>query len=103
MLTTRQETDSFGTIAVRNDRYWGAQTERSLHHFNIGIEKQPLTVIYALSLIKKAAALVNMEKGKLPQISGKRLLLQLMKSLQENSMLIFLFLFGKQAPAHKAI
>ncbi|AQX21818.1 fumarase, class II [Bartonella sp. CDC_skunk] len=71
MLTTRQETDSFGTIAVRNDRYWGAQTERSLHHFNIGIEKQPLTVIYALSLIKKAAALVNMEKGKLPQNIGQ--------------------------------
>ncbi|ATO57832.1 class II fumarate hydratase [Bartonella sp. 1-1C] len=71
MLTTRQETDSFGTIAVRNDRYWGAQTERSLHHFNIGIEKQPLTVIYALTLIKKAAALVNMEKGKLPQNIGQ--------------------------------
>ncbi|MDD9333881.1 MAG: lyase family protein, partial [Bartonella sp.] len=71
MLTTRQETDSFGTIAVRNDRYWGAQTERSLHHFNIGIEKQPLTVIHALSLIKKAAALVNMEKGKLPQNIGQ--------------------------------
>ncbi|AQX23362.1 fumarate hydratase, class II [Bartonella sp. 114] len=49
----------------------GAQTERSLHHFNIGIEKQPLTVIYALSLIKKAAALVNMEKGKLPQNIGQ--------------------------------
>ncbi|AQX28387.1 MULTISPECIES: class II fumarate hydratase [unclassified Bartonella] len=71
MLKIRQETDSFGTIAVRNDRYWGAQTERSLHHFNIGIEKQPLTLIYALSLIKKAAALVNMEKGKLPQNIGQ--------------------------------
>ncbi|CBI76821.1 fumarate hydratase C [Bartonella clarridgeiae 73] len=71
MLKTRQETDSFGTIEVRNDHYWGAQTERSLHHFNIGIEKQPLTLIYALSLIKKAAALVNMEKGKLPQNIGQ--------------------------------
>ncbi|WP_407965316.1 class II fumarate hydratase [Bartonella sp. C271] len=71
MLKTRQETDSFGTITVRNDRYWGAQTERSLHHFNIGIEKQPLTLIYALTLIKKAAALVNMEKGKLPQNIGQ--------------------------------
>lgn len=54
MVETRQETDSFGTISVRQDRYWGAQTERSLHNFNIGSEKQPLTIIYALSLIKKS-------------------------------------------------
>lgn len=74
MVETRQETDSFGTIAVRQDRYWGAQTERSLHNFNIGSEKQPLTVIYALSLIKKAAAIVNIEKGKLSQKIGKAII-----------------------------
>ncbi|EJF76207.1 class II fumarate hydratase [Bartonella alsatica] len=74
MVETRQETDSFGTISVQQDRYWGAQTERSLHNFNIGIEKQPLTIIYALSLIKKAAALVNMEKGKLSQNIGKAII-----------------------------
>ncbi|WP_455479188.1 class II fumarate hydratase [Bartonella sp. B23] len=74
MVETRQETDSFGTISVRQDRYWGAQTERSLHNFNIGTEKQPLAIIYALSLIKKAAATVNMDKGKLPQNIGKAII-----------------------------
>ncbi|MDD9330782.1 MAG: lyase family protein, partial [Bartonella sp.] len=74
MVETRQETDSFGTISVRQDRYWGAQTERSLHNFNIGTEKQPLAIISALSLIKKAAALVNMDKGKLPQNIGKAII-----------------------------
>ncbi|WP_375687640.1 class II fumarate hydratase [Bartonella sp. AC62GZZY] len=71
MVETRQETDSFGTISVRQDRYWGAQTERSLHNFNIGSEKQPLAIIYALVLVKKAAAIVNMGKGKLPENIGK--------------------------------
>ncbi|MCZ2203293.1 class II fumarate hydratase [Bartonella sp. A05] len=74
MVETRQESDSFGTISVRQDRYWGAQTERSLHNFDIGTEKQPLALIYALSLIKKAAALVNMGKGKLPQNIGKAII-----------------------------
>lgn len=74
MVETRQESDSFGTIPVRQDRYWGAQTERSLHNFNIGTEKQPLALIYALSLIKKAAALVNMEKGKLSQNIGQAII-----------------------------
>ncbi len=71
MLKTRQETDSLGTVSVPHDRYWGAQTERSRHNFNIGSEKQPLSLIYALSLIKKTAALVNMQKGKLPQDIGQ--------------------------------
>ncbi|MCZ2328989.1 class II fumarate hydratase [Bartonella sp. F02] len=71
MIKTRQESDSFGTISVPEDRYWGAQTERSLHNFDIGTEKQPMALIYALSLVKKAAALVNMEKGKLPKEIGE--------------------------------
>ncbi|WP_375614477.1 class II fumarate hydratase [Bartonella sp. AC535YNZD] len=74
MVETRQETDSFGTISVRQDRYWGAQTERSLHNFNIGSEKQPLAIIYALVLVKKAAAIVNMSKGKLPENIGKAII-----------------------------
>lgn len=71
MAKGRQESDSFGTIFVQEDRYWGAQTERSLHHFDIGTEKQPSALIRALSLIKKTAALVNMEKGKLPRDIGE--------------------------------
>jgi fumarate hydratase, class II len=63
---TRTETDSMGAIEVATDRYWGAQTERSLHHFNIGHDVMPREMIRALGLLKKAAALVNQELGKLP-------------------------------------
>src|SRR6266540_36713 len=62
---TRVETDSMGRIGVRADRYWGAQTERSLHHFAIGDDRMPLPVVHALALLKKAAALVNHEMGRL--------------------------------------
>jgi fumarate hydratase, class II len=54
-----------GEVEVRGDRYWGAQTERSLHHFNIGFDVMPREMIRALGLLKKAAALVNQELGKL--------------------------------------
>jgi fumarate hydratase class II len=54
-----------GNIEVRADRYWGAQTERSLHHFNIGFDTMPRELIRALGLLKKAAALVNESLGKL--------------------------------------
>jgi len=56
---TRVETDIMGPIEVRADRYWGAQTERSLHHFQIGDDRMPIAVVRALALLKKAAALVN--------------------------------------------
>src|SRR5690349_5400114 len=55
----RSETDSFGPIEVPADRYWGAQTQRSLENFRIGTERIPLPVIHALALIKRAAAEVN--------------------------------------------
>src|SRR5215218_3481645 len=63
---TRVESDSMGEVEVRADRYWGAQTERSLHHFNIGFDVMPREMVRALGLLKKAAALVNEELGKLP-------------------------------------
>ena len=66
MTKTRTETDSMGEIAVASDRYWGAQTERSLHHFSIGQEHFPRPLIRALGLLKKAAALTNGELGALP-------------------------------------
>src|SRR5688572_2487190 len=62
----RRETDSMGAIEVPADKYWGAQTERSLLHFNIGDDKMPRSMIRALGLLKKAAASVNYELGKLP-------------------------------------
>src|SRR5215218_6051374 len=62
----RVESDSMGEVEVRADRYWGAQTERSLHHFNIGFDVMPREMVRALGILKKAAALVNEELGKLP-------------------------------------
>src|SRR5215813_10740595 len=62
-MTTRKETDSMGAIEVPADRYWGAQTQRSLEHFKIGGERLPREMIRALGLIKKACALVNRELG----------------------------------------
>jgi fumarate hydratase class II len=63
---TRTERDSMGDIEVPADRYYGAQTARSLIHFNIGFDTMPREMIRALGLLKKAAALVNEELGKLP-------------------------------------
>lgn len=68
---TRVETDSMGAIEVAADRYWGAQTERSLHHFNIGDDRMPREMIRALGILKKAAALVNEDIGKLPRDKTK--------------------------------
>jgi fumarate hydratase class II len=62
---TRMESDSMGEIAVETDKYWGAQTERSLHHFNIGFDTMPREMIRALGVLKKAAAIVNNDLGKL--------------------------------------
>ncbi len=63
---TRRETDSMGAIEVAADRYWGAQTERSLHHFHIGNDRIPLEIIRAQALIKLASARANRDLGKLP-------------------------------------
>src|SRR6202789_1386580 len=65
MSATRTETDSFGPIEVPADRYWAAQTQRSLQNFKIGWEKQPLPVVRALGVVKRAAAEVNMALGRL--------------------------------------
>jgi len=67
----RIESDSMGEIEVPADKYWGAQTERSLLHFNIGDDKMPREMIRALGILKKAAALVNQELGKLPPEKAK--------------------------------
>ncbi len=63
---TRIETDSMGQIEVPADKYWGAQTQRSLIHFAIGDDRMPREMIRALGILKKAAAVVNHELGKLP-------------------------------------
>ena len=65
MTATRTETDTFGPIEVAADRYWGAQAQRSLGNFKIGWEKQPLPVVRALGIVKRAAAETNFKLGKL--------------------------------------
>ncbi|HEX2548243.1 MAG TPA: class II fumarate hydratase, partial [Gammaproteobacteria bacterium] len=63
---TRIESDSMGQIPVRSDVYWGAQTERSLHHFAIGADKMPEELIRAFGILKKAAAMTNHQLRLMP-------------------------------------
>ena len=67
MTTTRIETDSFGPLEVPSDKYWGAQTQRSLINFPIGWEKQPVAIIRALGVVKQACAQANLNLGRLPK------------------------------------
>ena len=66
MSQTRLESDTMGQIEVPNDKYWGAQTARSVHFFNIGHDVMPRAVIRGMGILKKACAQVNQELGKLP-------------------------------------
>ncbi|WP_417411226.1 class II fumarate hydratase [Hoeflea sp.] len=71
MSDTRTETDSFGPIEVASDKYWGAQAQRSLGNFRIGWERQPLSIVRALGIVKRAAAETNMELERLdPEIGA---------------------------------
>ncbi len=65
MSATRTETDSFGPLEVPADKYWGAQTQRSIMNFPIGWEKQPVAIVRALGVIKQACAMQNKATGKL--------------------------------------
>jgi fumarate hydratase class II len=70
MTTTRTESDTFGPIEVDNSKYWGAQAQRSLGNFKIGWEKQPLLIVRALGIVKRAAAETNMALGRLDPVVG---------------------------------
>src|SRR6516225_10125450 len=67
----RREFDSLGEVEVPADRYWGAQTQRSLQHFNIGQDRMPKEVYHAYGYVKKAAAVVNTAAGRLPAWKGR--------------------------------
>jgi len=71
MTRTRTETDTFGPVEVPSDRYWGAQAQRSLGNFDIGWEKQPLSIVRALGIVKRAAAETNMALGLLDTQVGE--------------------------------
>jgi fumarate hydratase, class II len=67
----RREFDSLGDVEVPADHYWGAQTQRSLQHFNIGHDRMPKEVYHAYGYVKKAAAIVNTKAGRLPAWKGE--------------------------------
>jgi len=67
----RREFDSLGDVEVPANRYWGAQTQRSLQHFNIGHDRMPKEVYHAYGYVKKAAAIVNTRAGRLPRWKGE--------------------------------
>ncbi|MFQ3361754.1 MAG: class II fumarate hydratase [Alphaproteobacteria bacterium] len=69
-MTKRKESDTFGIIEVESDRYWGAQSQRSIENFKIGWEKQPASIIRSLGIVKAAAAKVNMDFGLLNKDIG---------------------------------
>ena len=69
-MSTRTETDTFGPIEVASDRYWGAQSQRSIGNFRIGWERQPAGIVRALGVVKRAAAEANMQLGKLDPAIG---------------------------------
>ena len=71
MTATRTETDTFGPIEVEATRYWGAQAQRSIGNFRIGWEKQPLPIVRALGIVKRAAAETNMALGRLDKSVGE--------------------------------
>ncbi|MDX9706169.1 MAG: class II fumarate hydratase [Azospira sp.] len=71
---TRLEHDSFGDIEVADERLWGAQTQRSLHHFAISCERMPAELIRALALVKSAAARVNRDLGLLPGATAEAII-----------------------------
>ena len=71
MTKTRTETDTFGPIEVDTTKYWGAQAQRSLGNFKIGMERQPLPVVRALGIVKRAAAEANMALGRLDKSLGE--------------------------------
>src|SRR3974390_3037877 len=70
-VRSRVESDSMGQIEVPSNVYWGAQTQRSLLHFDIGRDTMPPELIRAFAILKKAAALVNQDLGKLPADKAK--------------------------------
>ncbi len=75
MSSTRTEKDSIGSIEVAKEKYWGAQTQRSLENFNIGTERIPALLIWAMGIQKKAAALANMKLGYLDVRLGEAIVL----------------------------
>ena len=99
----RIEHDSMGNIEVEADKYFGAQTARSLSNFKIGTEKIPPEVIRAFAYLKAACAATNNELGKLSKEKADIINAFVKKYLMENLMSIFLFRYGRPEAELRAI
>ena len=95
-METRMETDSMGEIEVPANCYYGAQTARSLIHFDIGTETMPRELIRGMGILKKASAMVNAELGLMPKDIKDLITKAAMKLSMENSTTIFRYESGKQ-------
>ena len=99
MAKTRTETDTFGPIEVDASRYWGAQAQRSLGNFKIGWEKQPLPIVRALGIVKRAGAETNMALGKMDRSSATQSSRPPRKSSTASSTITSRWSSGRPAPA----
>src|ERR1700749_3231575 len=100
MTKTRTETDTFGPIEVAADRYWGAQAQRSLGNFKIGWEKQPLAIVRALGIIKRAAAETNMALGHLDKALGEKIIAAAQEVISNRSIEMMGGVMGSKKPVH---
>ena len=96
----RKESDSFGALDIPGDKYYGAQTARSIINFPIGGETMPLPLVHALGIIKQAAARVNKEQGNSHRIWLTPSIGQPARLQLENSTTIFRWLSGRQDREH---
>lgn len=103
VMKTRIETDSMGEIEVPADVYWGAQTQRSLVHFDIGFDVMPRELIRALGILKKAAAIVNFDLGKLAEDKKDLIVRAATRSSRANSTHTSLCASGRRARERRRI
>ncbi len=99
----RIEKDTIGEIKVPSDKYWGAQTQRSLENFRIGSERMPLALIRVFAVLKKSAALANRELGKLDDERAGAIMLRRMILYPARRMNTSLSWFGRLEAAHSPI
>ena len=99
----RVEKDTMGEIKVPNTHYWGAQTQRSLEHFAIGVEKMPKELIKAFALLKRSLATINQGLGKLEGKKAQAIIQACDEILAGKFEQEFHSLFGKQEAVHRPI
>ncbi|KPC98183.1 Fumarate hydratase class II [Geobacillus sp. BCO2] len=102
-MNVRIERDSLGEVQVPADKYWGAQTERSRQNFRIGTETMPLELIYAYAELKKAAAIVNHQAGKLSEAKQRAIVVACEEICKAAGMSIFRSSSGRPEAGRRRI